>query len=93
MTKRRLTMVLAIPVLLAAILAGILYLALNTATGARWILAGLEGQLPGKLEMAEVQGDFSSGLRLRNFSYVDPGLSVAAEQIRLAFSLEIILSK
>jgi translocation and assembly module TamB len=90
MTKRRLTLVLAIPALLAGLLAGILYLVMHTSTGAGWVLAGLQGQLPGKLTMAEVKGDFGSGLQLRNFSYVDPGLSVTAEQINLAISLDIL---
>jgi len=90
MTKRRLTMILATPVLLAGLLAGALYLALHTSTGARWILAGLEGQLPGKLATAEPEGDFASGLQLRDFSYVDSGLSVTARQMRLAISLDIL---
>jgi len=90
MTKRRLTIILAIPVLVAGLLAGSLYLALHTSTGARWVVAGLQGQLPGKLSIAEVEGNFGSGLQLRNFNYVDPGLSVTAEQIRLSISLDIL---
>ena len=90
MTKRRLKIILAIPVLVAGLLAGSLYLALHTSTGARWIVAGLQGQLPGKLSIAEVKGDFGSGLLLRNFNYVDAGLSVTAEQIRLAILLDIL---
>jgi autotransporter translocation and assembly factor TamB len=90
MTRRRLKIVLAIPALLAGLLGGILYLALHTSAGARWVLAGLEAQLPGTLEMTGVKGDFGSGLQLRNFSYADTGLSVTAEQIALAISLDFL---
>ena len=90
MTKRRLTIALALPVvLLASILLCTLYLALHTSMGAHWILAALEGQLPGKLEMAEPEGNLDAGLLLPSVSYVEPELSVKADRIRLAISLEI----
>ena len=90
MTKRRLTIALALPVaLLAFILSCTLYLTLHTSMGAHWILAALEGQLPGKLEMAEPEGNLDAGLLLPSVSYVEPELSVKADRIRLAVSLEI----
>jgi len=89
MTKRRLTILLAIPLLPAAILATALYGALHTSTGARWIISGVQGQLPGSLEIAKTEGDLSSGLQLQNISYRDSGLSVMADRFRLSVSLDL----
>ena len=90
MTKRRLAIVLVIPLLLAVILIGGLYGALHTNTGARWILSGLQGQLPGKLELSRPDGDLATGLLLKNISYRDPGFSATADEIGLAVSLDLL---
>jgi autotransporter translocation and assembly factor TamB len=89
MTIRRLILLMALPVALAAILAGVLYTALHTSAGAGWILTFIENQLPGELKITESEGDIASGLVLRQTSYTEPELSVQADRILLAVSLEI----
>ena len=89
MTKRRLIVLMAIPVALATILAAVLYTAMHTSAGAGWILTFLQNQLPGELKITESEGDFASGLVLHQTSYTEPELSVQAARIRLAISLEL----
>jgi hypothetical protein len=67
-----------------------LYGALHTTTGAHFILSSLQGQLAGRLEIAESEGDLSTGLQLRNISYRDAAMSVHAERIQLAVSLDFL---
>jgi len=89
-TKRKLTIILAIPLLAALILFMALYGALHTTTGAHLILSSLQGQLAGRLEIAEFEGDLSTGLQLRNIGYRDSAMSVHAERIQLTVSLDIL---
>ncbi len=92
MTRSRLKRILVIPalvlVLLALLIVGLFYGALHTNTGARLILSGLQGQMPGTLETAEPEGDLSSGLSLRQVRFEDQGVSATAEQVLLAVSLD-----
>ena len=88
MSRRRLFILLATPLLVLGILLGALLAALNTTFGAHWILTSLQGQLPGHLESAELRGDLGSGLVLRKLSYRDPQISIKADQILLQLSVD-----
>jgi len=77
---------LAIPLSLVLIASCAYYIALHTTTGARWLLSAVPAQVPGTLEIAETEGDLSSGLLLRNVRYSEPGFSVAAGSLDLAVS-------
>jgi translocation and assembly module TamB len=87
--KRRLFIaLLAVPVLFLLLAALTVYGVFNTTAGARLVIDIVRGQLPGMLDSEQPEGDFASGLLLRNVRYRDKGLSVSANHIDLAISLE-----
>ncbi len=88
-TFKRILIIPALVILLLAILiAGAFYGALNTNTGARLILSVLQGRLPGTLETARPEGDLSSGVSLRQVRFMDQGAVATAEQVLFAVSLD-----
>jgi len=90
MRRRNLTILIAAPLLLAAIVLSGGWVLMHTHTGANWILSGINSQTGGSLETGEIQGDLGSGLEIRNLRFRNETLFVESALTRFSIDVDFI---
>ncbi len=89
MKRRRLVILLSVPVVvlgLGLLLAGWV---LNSDSGARWLLSRVTNNLEGRLSLGKVTGNFSNGLVITDFRFDQEGMEIIISQLEtvVGFSL------
>jgi len=89
MKLRKVTWLLAIPVLLLA--GGLTAWAwlMHSESGAKWLFARLDASIPGSLNVSTISGDLGSGLRLDGLRFDDGSMRVDLERLKIAIDIDL----
>jgi len=90
MKRRRLLILLSVPVAILGLGLLLASWVLHTESGARWLLTRVTNGIEGQLSMGEVAGNLSDGLLMTDVRFEEEGMEFEVAQLEVVVGLSII---